>query len=374
MNRQKSNNTPTVDRGLLWTILILLGFGLIVLSSASSVLSLKDHGNNYWYFTRQLAFGATPGLILMYLCAKIDYHIWQKYAPLLMLLGIGLLVLVLMPGIGFSANGATRWINLQYFLFQPAEFVKLATILYLASWYDKRQQHIHDLYYGFLPALTIVLIVSGLIIVEPDLGTMLVLIAIAAVVFFLGGSRLRYLFGTGAVGALVLWIAIKAAPYRASRLLAFFNPQADAQGVSYQINQALLAIGTGGIWGRGFGQSVQKQNYLPEPIGDSIFAVASEEMGFIRMSLLLFGFLFLAYKGYKVAMQAPDTFGKLVAAGITSWIVLQALINIGGITAVIPLTGIPLPFLSYGSTAMALNLAGLGILLNISKHSSAKAA
>jgi cell division protein FtsW len=245
----------------------------------------------------------------------------------------------------------------------------LATILYLASWYDKRQHHVDDLYYGFLPALTIVLIVSGLIIVEPDLGTMLVLISIASVMFFLGGSRLRYLFGAGAVGVLVLWIAIKAAPYRASRLLAFFNPQADAKGISYQINQALLAIGTGGLWGRGFGQSVQKQNYLPEPIGDSIFAVVSEEMGFVRMAALLLGFLFLAYRGFRVAMNAPDMFGKLVAAGITSWIVLQALINIGGITAVIPLTGIPLPFISYGSTAMALNLAGLGILLNISKHS-----
>jgi cell division protein FtsW len=367
--KKTKNLEPTVDRGLLWTILILLAFGLLVLSSASSVLSLKDHGNNYWYFVRQLSFGAVLGLILMYLCAKIDYHIWQKYAPLLMLLGIGLLILVLIPGIGFSANGAARWINLQYFLFQPAEFVKLATILYLASWYDKRQHHVDDLYYGFLPALTIVLIVSGLIIVEPDLGTMLVLISIASVMFFLGGSRLRYLFGAGAVGVLVLWIAIKAAPYRASRLLAFFNPQADAKGISYQINQALLAIGTGGLWGRGFGQSVQKQNYLPEPIGDSIFAVVSEEMGFVRMAALLLGFLFLAYRGFRVAMNAPDMFGKLVAAGITSWIVLQALINIGGITAVIPLTGIPLPFISYGSTAMALNLAGLGILLNISKHS-----
>jgi cell division protein FtsW len=285
--------------------------------------------------------------------------------------GIGLLVAVLLPGIGLKVGGARRWIDFNYFLFQPAEFVKLAMILYLASWYDKRQHHVHDLYYGFLPMLTIVIIVSGLIILEPDMGTMLVLITIAAVIFFLGGVRIRYLLGAAAAGALAIWIAIKAAPYRASRIIAFFNPEHDSQGISYQINQALLAIGTGGLWGRGFGQSIQKQNFLPEPIGDSIFAVISEEMGFVRMVALLLGFLFLAYKGYRVAMNAPDTFGKLVAAGITSWIVMQALINIGGITAVLPLTGIPLPFISYGSTAMLMNLAGLGILLNISRFTKA---
>jgi cell division protein FtsW len=251
--------------------------------------------------------------------------------------------------------------------------MKLAIIIYLASWYDKRQQHTQDLYYGFLPTLTIVGIASVLIIMQPDLGTMLVLIAIASIMFFLGGVRLKYLLSTGAVGAVALWVLIKAAPYRTHRLLAFFNPQVDAQGISYQINQALLAIGSGGLWGRGFGQSIQKQNFLPEAIGDSIFAVIAEEMGFIRASAFLFGFLFLAYRGYQVAIKAPDTFGKLVAAGITSWIVVQALINIGGITKVIPLTGIPLPFTSYGSTAMALNLAALGILLNISRYATKKA-
>ncbi|HEX5429726.1 MAG TPA: putative lipid II flippase FtsW [Patescibacteria group bacterium] len=369
----KIKRLPKVDRGLLWVILILLAFGLVSLYSASSVLSSQRFGNNYYYFVRQIGFGAIPGLIAMYVLSRIDYHVWQKLAPLLIVGGVGLLVAVLLPGIGLRVAGARRWINLQYFLFQPAEFVKLAVIFYLASWYDKRQQHTHDLYYGFLPILTIVLIVSGLIILEPDLGTMLVLIAIAAVMFFLGGVRLRYLFGTAVVGSMVLWLAIKAAPYRASRLLAFFNPQADAQGVSYQINQALLAIGSGGFWGRGYGQSLQKQNYLPETIGDSIFAVISEEMGFVRILAVLIGFLFLALRGFRVALKAPDTFGRLVAAGITSWIVMQAIINIGGITAVIPLTGIPLPFISYGSTAMAMNLGALGILLNISRYTGKRA-
>lgn len=372
MKRAVNHKKPKINSGLLWVILILLSFGLLSLSSASAGLSLQRFGNNHYYFIRQLLFGAVPGLIGMYVLSRIDYHIWQKFAPLMILGGIALLVAVLVPGIGFKVSGARRWINFNYFLFQPAEFVKLAVILYLASWYDKRQHHVDDLYYGFLPTLAMVGIVSVLIIMEPDLGTMLVLIAIAAVMFFLGGVRLRYL-GSAALGGLVmLWVMIKAAPYRATRLLAYFNPQADARGISYQINQALLAIGSGGIWGLGYGQSLQKYRYLPEPIGDSVFAVVSEEMGFIRISALLLGFLALAYIGYRVAMRAPDMFGKLAAAGITSWIVLQALINIGGITAVIPLTGIPLPFISYGSTAMALNLWALGILLNISRYSLQK--
>src|SRR6185503_15966368 len=186
------------------------------------------------------------GLILMYIFSKIDYHIWQKLAPLMVLGGILLLIAVLIKGIGYQVGGARRWINFGFFLFQPAEYIKLAMILYLASWYDKRQQHAHDFYYGFLPMLAIVGVVVGLIILEPDIGTMLVLACIAAVMFFIGGVRLRYLGATAASGLLVLWILIKAAPYRAERFLSFMDPSADAKGISYQINQALLAIGSGG--------------------------------------------------------------------------------------------------------------------------------
>jgi cell division protein FtsW len=216
-------------------------------------------------------------------------------------------------------------------------------------------------------------IVVGLIVLEPDIGTMLVLASIATVMFFIGGSRLRYIGATAASGLVVLWVLIKAAPYRAQRFLAFLDPSVDAKGISYQINQALLAIGSGGWWGRGFGQSLQKHSYLPEPIGDSIFAIVAEEMGFVRVCLILLLFLLFAYRGFKIARNAPDTFGKLVAGGITAWLVLQALINIGGISALIPLTGIPLTFISYGSTALTISLAAVGILLNISRFSDMKA-
>jgi cell division protein FtsW len=369
----KVKSLPEIDKYLLWTVLILLGIGLLMMFSASWVLSYSRFGNNYYYFIRQLFFGAIPGLIAMYVLSRFDYHHLQKLAPLLVLIGIGLLVAVLIPGVGFEVGGASRWINLGYFLFQPTEFVKLAMILYLASWYDKRQHHAHDLYYGYLPILAIVAIVVGLIIMQPDIGTMLVLASISALMFFIGGVRLRYLASTAAAGLLVMWILVKAAPYRAHRFVAFLDPSADAKGIGYQINQALLAIGTGGWWGRGFGQSLQKHSYLPEPIGDSIFAIIAEELGFVRICIILLLFLFFAYRGYKIARTAPDTFGKLVAGGITSWLIVQALINMGGITKLIPLTGIPLTFISYGSTAMAISLAAVGILLNISRSSNFKA-
>ncbi len=366
----KTKKLPKADRYIIWLVLGLLVVGLLSLSSASSVLSYQRFHNNYYYFLRQLLFGALPGLILMYVLSRIDYHKWQKFAPFLVLLGIGMLVAVLIPGIGFKVGNARRWINFGSFLFQPAEFVKLVMILYLASWYDKRQHRVEDLYYGFLPSLAIVGVVVALIVLEPDIGTMLVLASIAAVMFFIGGVRMRYIYATAASALLVLWILIKAAPYRAERFLSFLNPSADVKGISYQITQALLAIGSGGIWGVGFGQSRQKYSYLPEPMGDSIFAIMAEEMGFIRICIILLLFLLLAYRGFKIARTAPDTFGKLVAAGITCWLSLQALINIGGITGLIPLTGIPLTFISYGSTSLLISLASLGILLNISRFSN----
>jgi cell division protein FtsW len=353
------NVLPNVDRVLLWTTLGLVVVGLFALSTASSVLAYQRYDNNYYFFLRQFMFGVVPGMIFLYFFSRFDYKKLQNLAPLFVLAGIGMLVAVLIPGIGFEVGGASRWINFGAFLFQPAEFVKLAMLLYLASWYDKRQHHVHDLYYGYLPVLAIVGLTAGLIILQPDIGTMLILASIAAVMLFVGGARFKYLLSTAGVGLLIMWLLVKAAPYRAQRFLAFFDPSVDTQGISYQINQALIAIGSGGWWGVGFGQSRQKYSYLPEPMGDSIFAILSEELGFVRILFVLALF----------ALFATDTFGKLVAAGITAWIVIQSFINIGAITGLIPLTGVPLPFISYGSTSLAITLAAVGILLNISRYS-----
>jgi cell division protein FtsW len=370
----KQQFLPKPDYALMSIVLALLVFGMLTLSSASSVLSHENFGNNYYYFIRQLGFGIVPGLVLMYLAAKTHFGKWQKFAPLLVIAGIASLLAVFIPGIGAGVGGSKMWIDFHYFYFQPSELMKLVVILYLASWYDKRALHAHDLYYGFLPSLTIVGLIAGLITLQPDLGTMIILSLIAATMFFIGGVKIRYLASVASLGAVFIWIMIKAAPYRLQRIMAFFNPDIDTRGISYQLNQALLAIGSGGMWGYGLGQSRQKYNYLPEPIGDSIFAIMAEEMGFVRIAIVLILFLLFAFRGFKIAKNAPDTFSKLVAVGVTSWIIIQALINIGGITAIMPLTGVPLPFISYGSTAMVVSLLGVGILLNISRYSTAQKA
>jgi len=248
----KKKSLPKMDYGLLGTVLFLVVFGLLALSSSSSVLSFERFGYNHFYVLRQIMFGAIPGLLLLYFFSRIDYHVWQKFAPLLIGIGIILLAVVLIPGVGFKVGNARRWIDFGYFLFQPSEFVKLALVFYLASWYDKRQHHATDLYYGFLPTLFIVGLISGLIILEPDLGTMVSLAAIAATMFFIGGVKLKYLFSTALAGLGMLWILIKAAPYRVQRITSYFNPEIDTQGISYQINQALLAIGSGGDVGNWF--------------------------------------------------------------------------------------------------------------------------
>lgn len=366
---RKREVLPKLDNVLLGIVLTLLVFGMLTLASASSVIAYERFGNNNYYFFRQLMYGVLPGLAFLYFGCRIHYLKWQKYAPLLVLLGIVLLIAVFIPGISFGVGGAKMWINFKFFLFQPSELMKLVVIIYLASWYDKRSEHAHDLYYGFLPSLAIVGVIAGLITMQPDLGTMIILSLIAAAMFYVGGVKIKYLLSAAAAAGVFVWIMIKAAPYRLQRILTFFNPELDTRGFSYQINQALLAIGSGGIAGLGLGQSRQKHNYLPEVIGDSIFAIIGEEWGFIGASIVILLFLFLALRGFKIAKNAPDNFSKLTAIGITSWIIIQALVNIGGITGIIPLTGVPLPFISYGSTALVITLLGVGILLNISRYS-----
>jgi len=368
----KNSAMPKPDYALLGIVLALLVFGMLALSSASSVIAHENFGNYSHYFFRQLSFGVVPGLLLMYAAAKFHYVRWQALAPLMVIAGIGLLIAVFIPGVGFGVGNSNMWIDFKYFLFQPSELMKLVIVIYLASWYDKRADRAQDLYYGFLPILFIVGLIAGLIMLQPDFGTMIVLSLIAATMFYIGGARMKYMLSAGGVMAVLVWILVKAAPHRLNRILVFFNPDIDTRGISYQINQALLAIGSGGLWGYGIGQSRQKFNYLPEAIGDSIFAIMSEEMGFVRMLIILLLFLAFAFRGFRIAKNSPDLFGKLVASGITSWIIIQALINIGGITAIIPLTGVPLPFISYGSTAMVVSLLGVGILLNISKHPEAE--
>jgi cell division protein FtsW len=358
-----------IDYSLLVIVLSLFSYGLIVLYSASSVESFNGYGNTSHYVVHQLLYGGVIGLIGMFVLSKIDYHKWQKYLPVLIFGTLFLLILVKIPGIGFATGGARRWIHLGPIFFQPAELAKLVIIIYLASWADKKRETLNDFYYGLLPSLCIIGLFAGLILMQPDFGTMLVLLAVSFFMLFAAGINWKYFF-YGLVSAVItLYTFIKIEPYRADRLATFLNPALDPKGIGYQINQALIAIGSGGIFGFGYGLSRQKHSYLPEVMNDSIFAIFAEELGFFRVVIALLLFLAFALKGFKIAKNAPDAFGKMVALGITSWITLQAVINIAAILSLIPLTGIPLPFFSYGSTALISNLAAIGILLNISSQS-----
>lgn len=360
------------DYTFLVITLLLLTYGLIVLYSASTVESFKNYGTTTYYITHQLFYGAGVGLIAMYVLSKIDYHFWQNKIPIFIVVTFILLLAVRVPHLGVVAGGAHRWITLGPLgTLQPSELAKLTIVLYLASWFDKKKHALNDFYYGFLPTILIIVLFSLLILWQPDLGTMLVLLSVSFAMLFTAGVSWKYFFWSAAAGLLALYGFIKLEPYRARRLITFFNPSVDPQGISYQINQALLAIGSGMFWGYGYGMSRQKYSYLPETISDSIFAILAEELGFIGVVIAIALFLAFAFKGFAIAKKAPDTFGRMIAFGITCWIVFQAFINIGAIVNLLPLTGIPLPFFSYGSTALILNLGAVGIMLNISRQSKA---
>lgn len=359
------------DKTLLFAVLALLTFGLVMIASAGVIYSQTRFGDGYYFFKHQLFFGAMPGFLALYVFQKIDYHVWKKFAVLFFLVSIILLLFVFVPGVGSRVYGASRWIQLGPFSFQPSEMAKLAIIIYLAAWFEgKGSQKIKDVFEGLLPFLGVMGLIGFLIIKQPDMGTLFVIILTSFAIFFVSGARLRHLFLMGGLGTFALWILIKIEPYRFDRIAAFLDPSSDPRGIGYQISQALLAVGSGGFFGLGLGHSRQKFNYLPEPVGDSIFAVIGEELGLLGGVILIVLFVLLAMRGFRVAKNAPDVFGRLVATGITTWIIMQAFINIGANIALVPFTGIPLPFISYGGTSIIFLLAAVGILLNISKFSN----
>jgi cell division protein FtsW len=355
------------DYFLITVLLVIIVFGMIMLSSASSVISYQKFGDSTYYLKHQL-ISFLIGIVAFFIAYKIDYRTWKKFAFPFLIITIGLLILVFMPGISFAYGGARRWIHLGNFLFQPTEVVKLTFLLYLATWLEKRGKGIHDFSYGFMPFIILLAVITFLVMSQPDLGTMTVIAVIAISTYFLAGAPLLHLSFIGLGGAALFALLIKIAPYRVQRFTVFLNPQLDPQGIGYHINQALLAIGSGGLFGLGLGLSRQKFNYLPEAAGDSIFAIMSEELGFIIMLGLIILFLLFMYRGFKIAKSAPDGFSRLLAAGITAWFSFQVFINIGSMTGILPLTGIPLPFISYGGSALIISMAAMGILSNISRQ------
>lgn len=355
-----------------FALLVLTGlitlFGLLMLSSATAVLGYDKFGDSYWYLKHQLLSGLLPGLALFFIFSKIDYRVWKKIAPFLLAFSLALLLLVFVPGLGTSYGKARSWINIGGFSLQPAEVVKLTFLLYLAAWIEKRQERVHTFAYGFVPFLIYLGIIAVLIMLQPDTGTLFIIILISVGMYFAAGAKWKHLLALLAALLAGLVVLVKIAPYRMERLTAFVNPAADPQGIGYHINQALLAIGSGGWLGLGLGHSKQKFQYLPEVAGDSIFAVIAEELGFIVTVLVVILFMAIFYRMIRTAERCPDLFGHLVAAGVALWIGGQALVNVGAMLGLLPLTGLPLPLVSYGGTAMLSALAAIGIVVNISKY------
>lgn len=348
---------------------ILVVFGLIMVSSASIAQSQERFNESYYYLKNQLFRGLFPGLILGLAAYLIPYRYLKPLAlPALALTIIGL-ILVFVPGIGSGHGGARRWLDLRLMTVQPSEFLKLSFIVYLAAWLSSKGKAVKDFSQGLLPFLLAVGLVAFLIIMEPDIGTLGVIGFTSIIVYFLAGARISHLGLIGAGAVVAFYLLTKFYSHAANRLQVFLHPELDPQGIGYQINQALLALGSGGMFGLGLGQGLQKFRYLPEPASDSILAVIGEELGFIGIMALLLLFIIFAFRGLKVAQGAADDFGRLLAGGITGWIVVQALINMAAICGLIPLTGITLPFISLGGSSLAITLAGIGLLLNVSKYS-----
>lgn len=365
-----------IDYILLGTISILVLWGAFTLAATSFPFSLERFGSSWNYFLHQLGFGIIPGIILAFFVFKINLETLKKISPYLFAVNVLLLVLVFLPKIGVEIKGAKRWLNFGPILFQPSEFLKITFLLYLASWLSGKltfEKVRREASWQSIFVFLFVLGVLGLILInQPDFSTLAIIFLASLAVYFASSTpwwhSVLILLGGGGIGV----ILIKIAPYRLNRVLPVLNPEIDPLGIGYQLKQALIAIGSGKLWGIGKGLSLglsqQKFGFLPQPMTDSIFAIIGEELGFLGASLLIFLFLVFAWRGFKTGIESKDEFLKLLAVGITCFIVFQAFLNIGGIIGILPLAGIPLPFFSYGASHLITEFIGIGILLNISKQ------
>jgi cell division protein FtsW len=357
------------DRALLLAIGTLSAFGLVMVFSASEVQGWLWFRNSAYYFERQLIWLAL-GLVLLWVGAHIDYHRLRPLAWPLGVAAIGLMVLVLLPHFGVEVNGARRWLKLGPLQMQPAEFAKIAAIVFMALWLERHRDRLGSLENGVVPFLALLGLVTFLVILERDLGTTMILAAILLAQFLVAGGQKRHVLLLALIIGLCLYMFIRVEPYRLQRLMAFFNPWADPLNTGFQAIQSVVALGSGGVAGVGLGQSIQKYQWLPFAHTDFIFAIVGEETGLIGTSAVLGLFALFAYRGYRIALKAPDAFGSLLACGVTTWIAVQAMVNIAAVTVTLPTTGVPLPFISYGGSSLAIALGAVGILLNVSTQSA----
>jgi cell division protein FtsW len=358
----------TLDRTLLALTITLVVIGFLIFSSASLGLLAREGARFSSVAFNQVLFGIVGGSIALFLASTIHYRVWRQYAFYIVIGSVIATFAVFIPGLGLEHGGARRWIDLGPISFQPSEFLKLGFIIYIATWLSGMKPHIADLKKGTLPFVLLLIGVAIPLLLQPDTDTFLIIATASVAMFIVAGGRIRDVVIMGVAGVLLIAILAFTRPYIMERIQVFMDPSLDPQGSGYQIKQSLIAVGSGGIVGRGFGQSIQKFEYLPEPIGDSIFAVYAEEFGFIGSLFLIILFASFALRGYRVASHAPDLFGMLLVVGIITLITTQAILNMAAMLAIAPLSGLPLPFISHGGTALLMMLGGIGIILNVSKY------
>jgi cell division protein FtsW len=368
-SRKRAPKGAPVVKPATWYVLasivgVLVVIGLVMVLSASSVQSEREFGSTWTYFIRQ-AMWATIGLVALSVASRVDYRQWRRHIPLGIAVSFVLLLVVLVPGIGTMANGARSWLVFGPIRLQPSELVKLALLFFCADLLTRRSDKLHDHRLTLNPILVVVGVTVVLMMLQPDLGSTIVMGTIVMSVLFVAGvplGRLAFVGSVGTAGALVLALG---KTYRRNRLLAFLDPSKDPANTGYQINQSLMGVASGKLFGVGLGQSRAKWGFLPNAYSDFIFAIIAEELGLVGASLVVGLFLVFAVFGMRAALHAPDRFGTLVGAGITAWILAQAFVNIGGVVGILPITGLTLPFISFGGTSLVVTMAATGVLLNI---------
>lgn len=367
--RQRPHHRPDYILGLL--VLVLISVGMIIIYSTGSIVNFNITGGasdrNTFFMNQLVSLGV--GLVGWTVASRIPYMQWRKWALPMLIVSFVLMLLVFVPGLSLNVNGASRWVKLGSFSFQPAEFLKLSLVLYLSVWLESRRSELKTIKEGLLPFLAVLAFTLVLVVIlQRDLGTGIVIISLALAILLVSDAPI-WLFGAGLgamIGAGVMTILLF--PYRMARLATFFNHKDDVTGADYHINQALIALGSGGVLGRGLGNSLQSYGYLPEATNDSVFAILGEQFGLWGTCLVVVIFGLIGWRGLRIARFAPDRFGRMVATGITVWLVVQATVNITAMLNLIPLTGIPLPFISYGGTSLLATMVAIGILQNISRY------
>ena len=357
------------DKPLFFAVIILAIFGVIMIYSASFVWAEYKFNDPYKFAKMQGIF-LLIGIILMFMLSKIDYHIYYKYANIILFSCAILLILVLIPGIGTVRNGSRSWFGIGSLGIQPSEFAKIGLIIYVAKYLANNKKYMKSVIHGVLPILSIIGIFFLLIMLEPDFGTAMVIVLTLVVLIFISGVEISFFVKIGIAGLLGIVGIIIAAPYRMKRIVSFINPWSDPLGSGYQILQSLYAIGPSGLLGQGFLNSRQKYFYLPEPQTDFIFSIISEELGFLGVLIVTSFFIYIFYRGISISLKSKDLFGKFLSFGLAFGLVIQASLNLCVVVGLIPVTGVTLPFLSYGGSSLLVSLASVGIILNISRNNS----